>query len=99
MSVAYPGAGWQDGVDQKMLETDSSINLTIRQIRLRPGTHTPPFRFAGHTHLFILQGGVTITPAGGAASPMTKYNYAYLPENFTVSLANPQQLAGAAGAP
>jgi hypothetical protein len=92
MSVAYPGAGWQEGVDQKVLEIDSSIGVTIRQIRLRPGTHTPPFRFAGHTHLFILQGGVTITPAGGVASPMTKYNYAYLPENFTVSLANPQPL-------
>lgn len=98
LSVAYPGAGWQEGIDQKILEIDNSINLTIRQIRLRPGTQTPPFRFAGHTHLFILQGGVTITPAGGGAAPMTKYNYAYLPESFTVSMANPQPLV-AAGAP
>jgi hypothetical protein len=98
MSVAYPGAGWQEGVDQKMLETDSSIGMTIRQIRLRPGTQTPPFRFGGHTHFFVLQGGVNITPAGGAASPMSKYFYAYLPESFTVTLANPEPL-GRTGAP
>jgi hypothetical protein len=98
LSVAYPGAGWQAGVDQKMLETDSSIGMTIRQIRVRPGTQTPPFRLGGHTHLFVLQGGVNITPAGGATSPMGKYFYAYLPENFTVTLANPEPLGGV-GAP
>ena len=71
---------------------------TIEQIRLRPGKQTPLFRTAGHTHLFVLQGSVTIQPAGGAPLVMKKYDYAFLPENFAVTLSNPAQYQGP-GAP
>ena len=95
MSLLYPGSGWPEGVDLKLIDVDASVGSTIRQVRLRPGKHTPPFRIPGHTHLFVLQGNATISPAGGGAFPMRKYDYAFLPEGFTVTLDNPQQLAGA----
>jgi hypothetical protein len=95
MSIAYPGAGWQEGIDVKPLEFDSTIGVTIRQLRLRPGTQSPPFRTAGHTHLFVLQGSGTITPLGGGSFNMNKYDYAFLPENFTVTLSNPRQYQAA----
>jgi len=89
LSTAYPGVGWPEGIDQKLLEADPILGDTIRQIRLRPGRETPPFRTAGHTHLFVLQGSVNITPANGGTTTMNKCDYAFLPENFVVTLANP----------
>ena len=98
LSTIYPGAGWQQGIDLKLMEADPNLGDTIRQIRLRPGKKTPMFRIPGHTHLFILQGSVTITPAGSAPIVMNKYDYAFLPESFAVTLSNPEQYNGP-GAP
>jgi hypothetical protein len=91
LSLLYPGAGWQSGVDIRMLDQDPAIGDTIRQLRLGPGTQTPPFQIPGHTHLFVLQGNVMILPSGGSPYAMKKYDYAFLPENFSVTLFNPQQ--------
>lgn len=93
-SAIYTGAGWTDGVDIKLLDQDPGIGDTIEFIRIRPGKSTPVFRLAGHTHLFVLQGSATITPAGGSTSTMAKYSYAFLPENFAVTLANPAPYIG-----
>jgi hypothetical protein len=90
MQQLYPGADWREGIDSKLLEIDPTVGSTARMIRLRPGLQTPSFRTPGHTHLYILQGGATITPAGGATFAMKQNDYAFLPEGFTVTLANPQ---------
>ena len=94
LSVLYPGADWASGIDMRMLDQDPAIGDTIRQLRLKPGTQTPLFRIPGHTHLFVLQGSVNITPAGGSTVTMNKYDYAFLPENFAVQLENPAQYEG-----
>ena len=98
LSALYPGGGWPSGADLKMLDQDPQIGDTIRLIRLHPGKTTPVFRTAGHTHLFVLNGTANITPAGGSAATMNQHDYAFLPENFAVSIANPAQYAGP-GAP
>lgn len=90
MQQLYPSGNWHEGIDSKLLEVDSTVGSTARMIRLRPGLQTPSFRIPGHTHLYILQGGATITPVGGAAFTMKQNDYAFLPEGFTVTLANPQ---------
>jgi len=94
MSAAYPGAGWPNGIDIKMLDQDPKLGDTIEFIRIRPGKNTSVFRIAGHTHLFVLQGSATITPVGGSTTTMDKYTYAFLPENFAVSISNPTQYMG-----
>ena len=95
MQALYPNGGWRGGIDSKLLEIDPVVGITARMIRLRPGLQTPSFRIPGHTHFYILQGGATITPAGGGAFAMKQKDYAFLPENFTVTVANPQPLQGA----
>ena len=89
VQALYPSGGWKAGFDSKLLDVDSSAGNTTRMLRLRPGVQTPPFRIPGHTHLYVLQGGATITPAGGGALTMKQSDYAFLPEGFTVTLANP----------
>jgi hypothetical protein len=88
-SALYPGAGWQDGVYMKLLDRDPQIGDTIEFIRIRPGKGTPVFRLTGHTHLFVLSGNATVTPAGGSTVSMNTFDYAFLPENFVVSISNP----------
>jgi len=90
VQALYPSGAWEDGFDTKLLEVDSSAGNTTRMLRLRPGAKTPTFRIPGHTHLYVLQGSATITPVGGSALAMKQNDYAFLPEGFTVSLANPQ---------
>jgi hypothetical protein len=96
LQLLYPGAGWQPGFDSKLLEVDPGAGNTTRMLRLRPGVQSPPFRIPGHTHLYVLQGGATITPAGGSPLTMRPNDYAFLPESFTVTLSNPQPYGGAA---
>lgn len=93
-SVTYPLGGWPAGIDFKLLDDDRKIGDVVRLIRLRPGAKTPVFRTAGHTHLFVLYGNAAITPAGGATLPMYTHDYAFLPENFSVSLTNPASYTG-----
>ncbi len=94
----YPGGGWPNGVDLKLLETDTRVGNTTRLIRIRPGKRTPVFRIPGHTHLFVLQGGGDISPAGSTTVSLKKNDYAFLPENFVITLSNPKSYAGP-GAP
>ena len=98
LAALYPGSGWTPGTAMRMLDQDPAIGDTIRQLKMAPGEQTPTFRIPGHTHLFVLQGNVMILPAGGSPYALKKYDYAFLPENFTVTLFNPQQQAGP-GAP
>src|SRR6185503_4838749 len=94
MSGHYPGAGWKHGIDLKMLDLDVALGTTILQLRLRPGIQTPMFRIPGHTHVFVLQGSVTITAAGVNTTALQQNDYAFLPGNFAVSLANPKHYTG-----
>jgi len=97
-SAIYPGSGWPNGVDMKLIDVDPQLGDTIRLVRIRPGKTTPIFRIAGHTHLFVLQGSATITPAGSASISLKSDDYAFLPENFAVTLSNPKRYQGP-GAP
>ena len=99
LSVLYPNAGWQEGVDLKLLEVDSALGSTTRLLRLRPGKQTTLFHIPGHTHLFVLQGSVSITPAGSGTVTLHANDYAFLPENFVVTLSNPQPYEGPGAAP
>jgi hypothetical protein len=93
----YPGAGWMEKTFTKVMDVDTTVGDTIQLLRLEPGTKTPIFKTAGHTHLFVLQGSVNITPAGGSTVFMNTQTYAYLPEGFAVSLSNPAQYSGPTG--
>jgi hypothetical protein len=94
----YPGSGWPAGVDMKILDENPEVGDTIRMIRIRPGKSTPVFRIPGHTHVFTLQGSATIAPAGSAPITVKVDDYAFLPENIAVTIANPAQYQGP-GAP
>ena len=94
MNKLYPGVGWKPGSDLKLLEVDNTIGSTIREMKLHPGIQTPAFRTAGHNHLFILSGSVTLTPAGGAPIVLNKYDYIFIPEGLTYTLTNPMKYSG-----
>jgi hypothetical protein len=93
-STMYPTANWQPGTDFKLLDADPNIGDTIRQMRIRAGARTPVFNTAGHTHFFVLSGSVTVTPAGGTPIVMNQYDYAFLPEGFSISVSNPATYTG-----
>ena len=87
----YPGAGWTVGIDSKMIDQDPNLGSTVRLIRLRAGKKTPTFRIAANTHLAVLSGSVQITPAKGTTTVLSTLNYAFVPNNFAIVLANPRQ--------
>jgi hypothetical protein len=90
----FPG-GWQQGIDQKMIEQDAQLGSTSRFIRLRPGRRTPPFVIRANTHLAVLSGSVTITPLGGGnPAVLTKNQYAFIPNGFAIVLSNPKAYDG-----
>jgi mannose-6-phosphate isomerase-like protein (cupin superfamily) len=93
MRKQYPGAGWQDGVDNKLIEYDSVAGNTTEYLRMRPGRQTPLFSLPGSTHLFILQGSVQLQ-ANGQTYTMNAKDYAYIPANFAFALFNPNQYNG-----
>jgi hypothetical protein len=99
MAALYPGAGWRSGTDLKMVDEDRALGTTIRQLRLRPGIQTPTFRIPGHTHLFVLQGSVTITADGVNTVVLKQNDYAFLPQNFAGTLANPKPYTGPGSTP
>lgn len=88
------GAGWPQGIDQRLMEHDSVLGSTIRMIRLRAGRQTPPFVIRANTHLAVLQGSVQIKPVNGAAVTLTPKMYAFIPNGFAISLANPVTYSG-----
>jgi hypothetical protein len=90
----YPNLGWQDGIDQKLIERDNTLQITVRQIRIRGGRQTPTFRINANTHLAVLQGSVQIAPANGPTTTLTQFQYAFVPNNFAVRLTNPKVYDG-----
>ncbi len=94
LPAAYPNAEWKERTFVKVMEVDAQAGDTIQLLRLQPGAQTPVFHLAGHTHVFVLQGSVDITPAGGSKVHMNTEDYVYLPEGFAISLSNPGQYQG-----
>ncbi|HTM47475.1 MAG TPA: hypothetical protein VL285_02260 [Bryobacteraceae bacterium] len=92
LRTTYPNVGWPDGVDAKLVEKDNSLGITVREVRIRGGRQTPTFRVNANTHLAVLQGSVQIAPAGGQPTTLTQFQYAFVPNNFAITLANPKKL-------
>jgi hypothetical protein len=93
----YPGQSWPPGIFVKLIEEDVSIPSTVRMLRLRPGSKTPPFRIPARTHLFVLQGSVDIAPVGGEMTHMEPHWHAYLPAGVWLRLTNPRPYGGPGG--
>jgi hypothetical protein len=94
MRRQYPGVGWPQGVDIKLIEEDVSIPSTIHLIRIRPGRKTPGFRISARTHFFVLQGSVDIASLGEQPTRMSQYWHSYVPANHWITLSNPQPYTG-----
>jgi hypothetical protein len=89
LNKTYPGAGWPQGIDTRLIERDVALGSTVRMIRLRPGRQTPPFVIRANTHLAVLQGSVQIRPVNGAPIVLKPKQYAFVPNGFAITLANP----------
>jgi hypothetical protein len=95
VSAAYPGQGWQQGIDQKVIDVDSTTGSTVQLIRLRPGRKTPPFKVAANTHIAVLQGNLTIAPTGGGTPlVLNQFQYTFVPNGFSVVMSNPIPYTG-----
>jgi hypothetical protein len=94
LNRVLPNAGWEQGIDAKVLGADTATNTTARIMRLRPGRISPPFSVSGNTHIIVLQGSVQIGPAGGASQTLTPWQYAFVPPGYNIALSNPAVYAG-----
>ena len=95
LNAAYPNQGWAQGVDQKIVDVDTSLGSTVQVIRLRPGRQTPAFKINANTHIGVLQGSITITPTGGGTPvTLTPFQYTFLPNGFGVTMSNPVPYTG-----
>ena len=99
----YPGAGWPQGVDTKVLEKDDNLGVTWQVVRVRSGRTTPLFRINANTHIWALSGRVIITPANGSPNvianpgcvePCPGKIYAFVPPGFAIQLSNPAPYEG-----
>lgn len=97
--LMYPGGGWSYGIDDRVIDADPVLGATVQMIRLRPGIQSPTFKIQANTHLAVLSGSVTITPAGGAPVVLTQNQYAFIPNGFAVSLSNPIPYTGPTALP
>lgn len=97
LEKTYPGAGWPQGVDAKLIDQDGNLGITARLVRLRPGRKTPAFRINANTHVAVLSGSVDIAPVNGAPVTLKPFQYAFLPNNFAITLANPVAYDGPTG--
>ena len=88
LRLKYPAGLWSDGMDLKFLETDPVAGNTTQMMRLRPGRKTPAYRMRGNTHLYVLEGNLTLTPAGGAPVRLQRNDYAFIPDGFAFTLTN-----------
>jgi hypothetical protein len=96
--ITYPNVGWPEGIDARLIDSDSSVNATVRMIRLRPGKKTPPFLINANTHIAVLQGSVQITPTNnGTTTTLTQFQYAFIPNGFAITLSNPIPYTGPTG--
>jgi mannose-6-phosphate isomerase-like protein (cupin superfamily) len=95
--LKYPNAGWQDGIDYKLVEADPVNGNVTSQLRLKPGKRTPNIRIRGNTHFYVLAGSVTLAPSGGGRPVVLSPNtYVYIPDGYAFTLANPRStLVGA----
>ena len=87
----HPGVGWADGIDMKMIEEDTELGSTARVLRLRSGRRTPPFRIGANTHLVVLSGSVQIAPMNASPVSLGKFDYAFVPNGFAITLLNPRK--------
>jgi hypothetical protein len=95
VSTAYPGQGWQQGIDQKIIDVDSSLGSSVQIVRLRPGRQTPAFKIGANTHIAVLQGSLTIAPTGGGTPlVLTPFQYTFVPNGFSVVMSNPIPYTG-----
>jgi mannose-6-phosphate isomerase-like protein (cupin superfamily) len=94
MRRIYANVGWPDGVDLKPIDIDKTVGNTTQLFRLRPGRTTPTFTLGGNTHFFVIQGEVRITPAGGETLTVGQYQYAFVPKNLALRVANPKKYDG-----
>jgi hypothetical protein len=90
----YPGANWKQGIDSRVIERDSFYGTTISMLRLRPGRTTPLFKINANTHMWVLSGKVTITPANGSSRLMKENIYSFVPPGFAFRLSNPADYEG-----
>jgi len=90
----YPSAGWQQGIDSRLIEVDDNYGTKIQMLRLRPGRSTPLFKVNANTHLWVLSGKMTITPANGVPAVMKQNIYAFVPPGFAIRLSNPADYSG-----
>lgn len=94
MRRVYPGAGWPQGIDVKFIDDDKETGTTAQFLRLRVGRTTPLFRIPANTHVYVVQGGVDLIPAGSAPVRLERDFYAFIPKNFAISFSNPKQYDG-----
>jgi hypothetical protein len=103
LSKVYPGSGWVQGIDRKLIEDDTNLGVRVQLFRLRPGRTTPYFKINANTHLWILNGSVNITPAGGPTTviansgctqPCAGTVYSFVPPGFAIQISNPIAYTG-----
>jgi hypothetical protein len=90
----YPNVGWPQGVDEKMVERDTALGVTVRLLRIRGGRKSPPFVIRANTHLAVLSGSVQIAPLNGPTTTLTKKQYAFIPNGLAITLTNPKEYTG-----
>ena len=88
MRKLYPTGRWQDGIDLKTLDKDTTTNSTMALLRLRPGRRSPLFRISATTHLYVLEGTVTMIVPGAGQFTLPANHYAYVPAGVVLSLSN-----------
>jgi quercetin dioxygenase-like cupin family protein len=94
MRRKYPTGGWSEGVDVKLLDRDDGLNSTVQLFRLRPGRRTPTFQIPAATHVYVLQGSVTLQVPGAGEFALVPNHYAFLPPGLTVRLLNVKAYEG-----
>ena len=90
----YPGVGWPEGIDLKVLDRDPRLGNTSLLIRVRPGKQMPLFSFTGNTHLFVLEGNGELRQGGGAYAPLRFHAYAFVPRGVAIGIGNPKTYSG-----
>jgi hypothetical protein len=94
---AFPSAGWQEGIDIKMIEEDVELGSTARLLRIRQGRRTPTFRIPANTHIAVLSGSVILQPSDGMPVQLDRFQYAFVPPNLAITLSNPRRFQFAGG--
>ncbi|MBK9166474.1 MAG: hypothetical protein IPM24_03300 [Bryobacterales bacterium] len=86
----FPGAGWPDGVDFKLIDRDDALGSTQQLVRLRRGARTPLIRIPGATHVYVLQGSVQFSAPGAETRAVGQQQYVFVPPDLAWGLSNPR---------